>query len=83
MTAPSDPCVHDAVDESLVQHRRRFKSYRELCLDCGASRCREPKRFTMGRWSPWAKGGHCCLGLTDDECAYVPLRQCEGWQADA
>ena len=75
-------CPHDTVDESLVLHgwpRKRFRSYRELCLDCGARRRREPGRFRMGRWSPWDKG-RCCLGLSDEKCAYVPLRHCEGIQ---
>jgi len=80
-SVPITQCPHDAVDESLWRPRwgRRFKSYRELCLDCGATRCREPKRFRMGRWSPWTKGGRCCLRLSDEACANTQLRHCEGW----
>lgn len=47
-------CKHDTVDEEWVKFRRRFRSYRERCLDCDARRCREPGRWRMGRWSAWA-----------------------------
>src|SRR6185312_9699124 len=74
-------CPHDTVDESLWCPRwgRRFRSYREHCLNCGETRYREYKRFRWGPWSPWAKDGHCCLGLSDEGCAATPLGHCEGW----